>query len=249
MSAPPQDPGSAAPARHAGRGLLALCRASNLPTVWMNVLTAVVLSGGDGFSALTLLLVASLSGFYCGGMCLNDLFDRVHDAEHQPFRPIPSGRVSVGEARGTAALLLGAGSVLLAFTPHPDALVPGLILLATITAYNRLHKQHAWTVLLMAACRTLVFVVCGWAASGTVSALVLGAGLIQFGWTLFVTVVARAENTRPTRFEFPVIPLLIAAMGVVDGLFLAVAVSPIWLAAGVGAAILTLLGQRVVRGD
>ena len=34
----------------AGAGLktlLALCRVSNLPTVWMNVLTAVVLTGAD----------------------------------------------------------------------------------------------------------------------------------------------------------------------------------------------------------
>jgi 4-hydroxybenzoate polyprenyltransferase len=239
----------AAPARRIGRGLLALCRASNLPTVWMNVLTAVVLSGGDGFSALTLLLVVSLSGFYCGGMCLNDIFDRVHDAEHQPFRPIPSGRVTLGEARGTASLLLGTGTVLLAFTPNPDALVPGLLLLATISAYNRLHKQQRWSVLLMAACRTLVFVVCGQATAGTLSLLVLGAGAVQFGWTLLVTVVARAENARATRFGLPVIPWLIAGMSIVDGLFLAVAVSPVWLAAGVGAAILTLLGQRVVRGD
>jgi 4-hydroxybenzoate polyprenyltransferase len=215
----------------------------------MNVLTAVVLAGGEGFSALTLLLAVSLSGFYCGGMCLNDLFDRVHDSEHQPFRPIPSGRVSVGEARGTASLLLGAGSVLLAFTPHPNALVPGLVLLATIAGYNRLHKQHAWTVLLMAACRTLIFVVCAQAVAGAVTPLVLAAGFVQFGWTLLVTVVARAENARATRFEFPPIPYLIASMAIVDGLFLAITVSPAWLAAGIAAAVLTLLGQRIVRGD
>jgi len=235
--------------RGRARGLLALCRASNLPTVWMNVLTAVLLAGGDGFSALTLLLVVSLSGFYCGGMCLNDLFDRGYDAEHQPFRPIPSGWVTLGEARGTAALLLGAGTVLLGFTPHPKSLIAGLVLLATIFFYNRLHKRHAWTVLLMAACRTLVFVVCGVAASGGVPGLVLAAGLLQFGWTLLVTVVARLENAREQRFEFPLIPRMIAAMALVDGLFLAVAVSPAWLLAGIAAALLTLLGQRVVRGD
>jgi len=38
-------------------------------------------------------------------------------------------------------------------------------------------------------------------------------------------------------------------MALVDGLFLAVAVSPAWLLAGIAAALLTLLGQRVVRGD
>ena len=72
------DGDSSKPSR--GKTVLAICRVSNLPTVWMNVLTAAVLSGmGVELSSLSLLLL-SLSCFYCGGMCLNDVFDRSFDA-------------------------------------------------------------------------------------------------------------------------------------------------------------------------
>jgi 4-hydroxybenzoate polyprenyltransferase len=104
-------------------------------------------------------------------------------------------------------------------------------------------------VLLMAACRALVFVVCAQAVVGRVPVLVAAAGAIQFGYTLLVSVVARSENARQARFGFPVIPAMIAGTGVVDGLFLAVWIAPGWLVAGLAAALLTLLGQRVVRGD
>ena len=82
--------------------ILALCRVSNLPTVWMNVLTAVVLTA-DALNQLVvpgnvILLMLALSALYCGGMCLNDLCDRHWDADHQPFRPIPSGRVGLRQA-------------------------------------------------------------------------------------------------------------------------------------------------------
>ena len=87
------DQESSKPSR--AKTVLAICRVSNLPTVWMNVLAAAALSGmGVEFSSLGLLLI-SLSCFYCGGMCLNDVFDRSFDADHQPFRPIPAGQIGV----------------------------------------------------------------------------------------------------------------------------------------------------------
>ena len=54
--------------------ILALCRVSNLPTVWMNVLTAVVLTA-DALNQLVvpgnvILLMLALSALYCGDMCL-----------------------------------------------------------------------------------------------------------------------------------------------------------------------------------
>jgi hypothetical protein len=42
---------------------------------------------------------------------------------------------------------------------------------------------------------------------------------------------------------------MIAGMSVVDGLVLTLAVSPLWLLAGIAAATLTHFGQRFVRGD
>ena len=50
------------------RGIATLCRASNLPTVWTNVLAAALLSGADAGPGTIGLLALSLSAFYCGGM-------------------------------------------------------------------------------------------------------------------------------------------------------------------------------------
>ncbi len=231
------------------KGVLALCRVSNLPTVWMNVLTAMVLSSA-GFSAGDFLLLAvSLSAFYCGGMGLNDLFDRETDAVHQTFRPIPARRISLSQAQMVTGSCFAVGAGLLLVAPWPSAVVPGAVLLALIYFYDRLHKRHPSSVLMMAACRTMVFVVTGWGVAGKVEPLVWLGGGVQFAYTLLITVVSRYESSRPARFGFPVIPRMIAGMALVDGAVLVVAVAPLWFLAGVAATVLTHLGQRYVRGD
>ena len=72
---------------------LGLGRVSNLPTVWTNMLTGVVLAGGTLDDARAWLLAAALSLFYIAGMYLNDAFDADIDAVERPERPIPAGRV------------------------------------------------------------------------------------------------------------------------------------------------------------
>ena len=231
------------------RGALALCRVSNLPTVWMNVLAAMVLSSA-GFSAGDFLLLAvSLSAFYCGGMGLTDLFDRETDAVRQPFRPIPAGRITPSQARAVTGACFSVGAGLLLAAPWPSAVVPGAVLLALIYFYDRLHKRHPSSALLMAGCRTMVFVVTGWAIAGRVEPLVWLAGGVQFAYTLLITVTSRRASGRLEGFGFPVIPRMIAGMALVDGIVLAVAVEPLWILAGMTGAVLTHLGQRYVRGD
>lgn len=235
------------------KSILTLCRVSNLPTVWMNALTAVVLTADATRQAVMpgdiILLALGLSALYCGGMSLNDVCDRHWDAEHQPFRPIPSGRVSLRQARLITLTLFAGGLALLLLAPDIRGLWAGFVLLAVIFLYDRYHKRHPATALLMAAARLLVFIVCAEAVAGRVSDGVWIAGGLQFCYTLLITVVARHENTRRVRYRFPLIPRMIAAMAVLDGLVLAVMVSPLWLAAGFAAALLTHFGQRYVRGD
>ncbi|MBW2274319.1 MAG: UbiA family prenyltransferase [Deltaproteobacteria bacterium] len=237
--------------------LLAICRVSNLPTVWMNVLTAAALCGvppGPGASpglspGVVLLLAASLSAFYCGGMALNDVFDRDWDAEHQPFRPIPAGRITLAAARRLTALLFTAALALLALAPEASALAPGLALLAIIFAYDRFHKAFAGAVFVMAATRAMVFVVTAWAVGGEFFPLVAIAAAAQFLYTVLVSAVARHENTRGVPYSFPLIPRMIAGMSVLDGTLLAIFLHPAWLLAGLAAAFMTHFGQRYVRGD
>jgi 4-hydroxybenzoate polyprenyltransferase len=232
------------------KALLALCRVSNLPTVWMNALTAMVLSTGVvAFGPLVIGLL-SFSAFYSGGMAFNDWCDRDFDAKEQPFRPIPSGRLSVGEATACWAGLFIAGLLAALMLPHATSAIAGAVaLLAVIVLYDIFHKAHPGSVLLMAGARTMVFVVMSLGLTGGVSAPVWVAGGLQFGYTLLVTVVARGEGARQTPRGYPLIPRMIAGMSVLDGLVLAVWHSPAWLFVGIGAAALTHFGQRYVRGD
>lgn len=73
---------------------LRLGRVSNLPTVWSNSLTGIVLAGGDPRDPRSGFLLLAFTLFYVAGMFLNDAFDRNIDAVERPERPIPSGQVS-----------------------------------------------------------------------------------------------------------------------------------------------------------
>jgi 4-hydroxybenzoate polyprenyltransferase len=231
------------------KGYLDLCRVSNLPTVWTNVLAAGLLATGrfepEGF----LLLAAALSAFYLGGMSLNDICDLAHDRERRPNRPIPSGRVTLGGAWRLTVALFAAGLALLAVAPHPLGVAAGLVLLAAIAAYDLRHKGNPWSVLLMASCRLLVFVVVALALTGDLPLPVLAAGAVQFVYVLAISLVARRENRRPTPYHFPVVPAMLAGISLLDGALLALLVSPAWLAAGMAGSLLTWAGQRYVRGD
>ncbi len=228
---------------------LDLCRVSNLPTVWTNVLAAVVLSVVDFSWPDFLFLILSLSLFYSGGMCLNDLCDATLDRIHKPFRPIPSGRIFVQNARLFTVILFVLAFLVFLLLPYRISLLPCIFLLILIIVYDRIHKAHPSSVVLMGACRFMVFIVSSVAVSGTVNGLVGLAGFLQFAYVLINTVVSRYEGRSGKDFSFPVIPVMLASISFIDGIMMALFVSPFWLLAGMGGAVLTHLGQRYVRGD
>src|SRR4030042_5257499 len=144
------------------KAYLDLCRISNLPTVWTNVLAAVVLSYIEVFPWSSFIILSlSLSFFYSGGMCLNDLWDVAVDRFDKPFRPLPSQRISIKGATLFTLVLFGVALSLLLLVPSPRALCAGFFLLALIGIYNRIHKRYSFSVFLMAACRWMVFIVSG----------------------------------------------------------------------------------------
>lgn len=237
------------PALNTLKAYLDLCRVSNLPTVWTNVLAAMLLATGSFMPGEYLLLAFALSCFYLAGMSFNDLCDLEHDRRHRPGRPLPSGRVTILGARMLTLALFAGGFLALALAPRPSGLVAGLALLAAIVAYDLRHKGNPFSVLLMAACRGLVFVVVGLALTDTLQPLLLLGAAVQFSWVVFVSLAARHEVRRGVPYPFPLVPALIAGIALVDGLLLAVLVAPAWFAAGVVGALLTWVGQRYVRGD
>lgn len=235
------------------KSALALCRVSNLPTIWMNVITAVVLVSYSAQQPISWwlvgLLVLALSAFYCGGMSLNDVCDYTWDKQHQNFRPIVAGKITLMQARVISAGLFTLGFLLLALAPSVMGLAYGFLLFSVIYAYNYFHKAHASSVVLMGAARALVFVVAAQAIAGELNLWIYVAAGLQFAYTLLLTVVARHENTRGKPYAGPVIPRMIAGMAVLDGALLAILVAPLWLLLGAVMALLTRFGQRYVRGD
>ncbi|MDQ2075264.1 UbiA family prenyltransferase [Marinimicrobium sp. ABcell2] len=233
--------------------LLTLCRVSNLPTVWMNVVSAALISAAlteQTFSVSAVVIVMlALSCFYAGGMSLNDVFDRHWDAQRQPYRPIPSGRITVRLATTLTLGLFASGFVFLSLAPSHLGALAGLGLLVVIVLYDGLHKRHWSTVFLMSLTRLGVYLVAATALVGEVPGLVWIIGVLQMIYTLAVTVVARWENSRPTDLNFPLIPWMIAGMALLDGLFLALVVHPVWLLVGLVVMGMTRLSQRYVRGD
>lgn len=232
------------------RGLVRLLRPSNLPTVWTNALAAAALAGAGPPGRDWLLCAGSLSALYMGGMALNDIYDRDWDKERRPERPLPSGELAETPARWAAGLLLGVGLGLLALTPYPrQGVLAGLALLASIIAYDRVHKVWRPAPLLMAACRVLAFVVTALALTATLPwTVVLLAGL-QLGWVLLLTVLARAEGRGTLSVPPTTIPWMIAAIAGLDGIVLGVVASPWYLLVGAAALLLTRAGQRWIPGN
>lgn len=236
------------------KSVLALCRVSNLPTIWMNVIAASVLVASAHQQPVAWLVVAilalSMSAFYCAGMSLNDVCDYSWDKQHQPYRPIVEGKVSLAQAKLVTLVLFAVGFALLCLAPSLAGLLYSLALFAVIYAYNVFHKQHSSSVFLMAGARALVFVVTAQALVGELTFWVLVAACLQFLYTLSLTLVGRHESRRGRPYAGPVIPRMIAGMAVLDGLVLTlVLASPLWLGLGLLLAFLTRLGQRYVRGD
>lgn len=236
------------------KSVLALCRVSNLPTVWMNVIAASLLVASAHQQPVSWLVVAilalSMSAFYCAGMSLNDVCDYTWDKQHQPYRPLVEGKVSLAQAKGVTLLLFAVGFALLVLAPSRAGLLYSLILFAVIYAYNIFHKQHSGSVFLMAGARALVFVVTAQAIVGDLTLWVIIAAALQFIYTLSLTLVGRHESKRGRPYAGPVIPRMIAGMAILDGLVLAaVLTAPVWLGLGLFMAFLTRLGQRYVRGD
>ncbi len=135
-----------------------LARAGNFPSVASNVIAALVLSGGPGFGGppAGLLLPAIAAGFliYAGGATLNDVADARFDAQHRPERAIPRGLITRGAAAAAGAVEMLAGAGLL-IAAGGSAVWTGA-LVATILAYDAIHKRWAGSVALMAGCRVLL---------------------------------------------------------------------------------------------
>ncbi len=179
------------------RTLLVLGRVSNLPTIWTNVIVGWFLAGG-GWVAELGWITLGMSLVYVAGMTLNDAFDAKWDRSHAPNRPIPSGRISEATVWTLGALQLVAGVVILLGPTSVHSLFAALLVVAVLL-YNWLHKRHAASVLLMGACRALVYTGSASAVVAHTDSLVVPqlVYLIAGGVVIYIaglTLAARGEH-------------------------------------------------------
>jgi UbiA prenyltransferase family len=108
-------------------------------------------------------LIAASAALYIAGMVLNDVFDIDVDATERPFRPLPSGRISLPAARSLGFALLGVGLLLgwlAGFVPSESEVswrsgIVASLLAASIVAYDGFLKQSTLGPLGMGLCRFL----------------------------------------------------------------------------------------------
>lgn len=199
-----------------GRAVLRLGRVSNLPTVWTNVLTGVVLAGAYGMSAPAWVALAALSLFYVGGMYLNDAFDREFDRRERPDRPIPAGLVTArtvflagfGMFILALLLLLWAGYGFAGGTAW-RAPAAGLTLSAIIVVYDWHHKDNPLSPAIMGLCRVLVYVTAGLSVATSLPPALWVAAVVLLSYLIGLTYIAKQEHLGRVRGWWPLVFLLV----------------------------------------
>jgi 4-hydroxybenzoate polyprenyltransferase len=191
---------------------LRLGRVSNLPTVWTNTATGIVLAGGAPDGLMTLALLVALSLFYVGGMYLNDGFDARIDAVERPERPIPSGAITARAVFAAGFAMLALGVALLFWTGYGRAggtgVWPGLGGLAlggAIVLYDWHHKDNPFSPALMGLCRVFVYVAVGLAFAVPPPAILWLGALLLLCYLIGLTYVAKQENLGEVKNLWPLV--------------------------------------------
>ncbi len=126
---------------------------------------------------------------YTAGMVLNDVYDVEVDRQERPFRPLPSGQISLGWATwlGYEMLLLGVALAWLAGLIHPGEVatswksgVLAVCLAVCILLYNGVLKKTILGPVAMGGCRFLNLLMgMSIAAAASPEAVLLGFDLPQ----------------------------------------------------------------------
>jgi 4-hydroxybenzoate polyprenyltransferase len=208
------------------RVALRLGRVSNLPTVWTNGLTGIVLAGGAIADTRTVPLLVALSLFYVAGMYLNDAYDAEIDAQERPERPIPSGEVRIETVLAAGFGMMAAGLALLAWIGYGaeagtglGPVLGGLGLGAAIVLYDRRHKTNPLSPVLMGICRMLVYVTAGLAVAHELPWKLLAASLALLCYLIGLTYVAKQETLGEVKDLWPLLFLAVPVLYLVPSLW------------------------------
>jgi len=196
------------------RSWLVLARASNLPTVWSNVLAAGALGGGLETGRMAVVLIAA-SLLYTGGMVLNDAFDAEFDRRFRKERPIPAGILPEARVWQVGWWLLAIGFLGLAVHgPLPAVLSAALA--GAVVLYDAVHKRTTLSPMLMAACRFLLILAIAASGERGVTGEAMWAALALSGWIVGLSYIARRESRRGPMAYWPLafltLPVVLAVL-------------------------------------
>src|SRR5947199_1133016 len=156
-TSPPEPAASTAapPARHPFSALAyaQLVRLPNVFTALADIgMAALVSRALPAYAAAVVLLLLASSCLYCAGMVWNDYFDQEQDRRERPFRPLPSGRASPGEAVRLAGGLMAAGAGC-AFLAGSTSFTISLLLIGAVLLYDCCLKRFWAGPIGMGVCR------------------------------------------------------------------------------------------------
>lgn len=128
--------------------ILQLMRPANIITSIADILAGIAIAGflipevwSQEIILDILLLVISTAGLYAGGIVFNDVFDVEKDKINRPERVIPSGRVSLREAKllGLSLFLVG---IIAAFLVSELSGVLAIAITLLALSYDKYAKHH-----------------------------------------------------------------------------------------------------------
>ena len=206
------------------RGLLAFAQLMRLPnafTAMADIGLGALVTGALPQQTTTFVLVLLASTcLYCAGMVWNDYFDVEQDRRERPFRPLPSGRVTMRQALILGTVLLIAGVIFAALADwSPDglrwrSLWFALLLVAAIFLYDGWLKRTWAGPVGMGGCRFLNVMlglsvalepIAGW---GVLLAWVVGLYIVGVTW------FARTEARESEQSMLALAAGLMAAAGI-----------------------------------
>lgn len=250
--------------------LLRLLRAPNVFTAIADVAMGYLFVRGKFASIPEFAGLAFAScSMYLAGMVLNDVFDLEIDRVERPDRPLPSGRISFGFARGLGfgLLLVGVAAAWLVGFLADDALAPwrpgavATLLAAAILTYDGGLKKTLVSPVAMGLCRflnvllgmSLLPAAAGesetirWATGGySTPELVTAAGIGVYiaGVTIFAKSEAEESRRAPLVAGLAVMFAGIGLLATGPSLEGAKVVNPLWLV--ILAMVSITLGRRCV---
>ena len=175
------------------RPWITILRPLNLFQATLAVVLTTAFLGEMEQTAILALLIFSVITINAGGNIINDIYDLEIDRINRPDRPLPSGAMTVTQARFYLIILFGAGSLFSWFISLETFIIAGIISIPTLIAYSACFKRLPLignlTVSFMLG---LAFIYVG-SAFGNIQATLVMA-VLAFGFTLIREIVKDLED-------------------------------------------------------